>query len=920
MKNYIQRFAILFILFWFAKTSSQAQYLHRSGKQIVDGNGSPILLRGMGLGGWMLQEPYMLETGGFTSTQTQIRAKITDLIGADNTQAFYDAWLANHCTRHDIDSLAKWGFNSVRLPMHFNLFTLPADKEPVSGQNTWLEKGFAMTDSLLNWCEANHIYLILDLHATPGGQGNDIAISDRDASKPSLWQSDENQKKTIALWRKLAARYANEKWIGGYDLINEPNWNFTPGANQNGCSETTNAPLRQLYVSITAAIREVDKNHMVIFEGNCWANNHSGLLPAWDDNTVLSFHKYWNNNDQGAIQGVINLRDQYNIPLWLGESGENSDVWFRDAIKLMEDNNIGWAWWPLKKVNSIVNPLGIVKNDGYDKLLRYWGGGGAAPSVADAKTALMELTNNLKIENNIFHPEVIDAMFRQIHDDNTLPFKNHHAPGVVHASDFDLGRAGKAYYDTDSGTYQVSIGGDYMAWNSGWTYRNDAVDLQVNVDPDADANKLNIGSTVAGEWSLYTVQVDSTGGYTINIRYAASVNTSAIRIFIDGVDRSGVIQLPSTNTNLNWKTIAVNDVLLEKGTRKIKVLFEKGGANFSFMKFVLSKKKEELPFKAVAAETVSSAKDIRVSFNKQVNTSTVVKDGFTVLVNHTSTPITDIASADQNNSIILSIDKTLDDGDTIVVNYNADQLTADDGTLLTDFSDLKVFNTLPIHYAIPGKVEAEDFYVNQGLVLENTSDTGAGLDLGYTNIGDFLKYRIRVVADADYTVEARVACNSHAGKLQFQQLAEDGTVLSSATLEVPVTGGWQTWTTVSTKMSLKKGTGILKVQILQTEFNFNWYNFTQVVVNGIQKKKSQNTIKVFPNPATHEVSLELSDAAFAHANAFTIRNMHGVPVRRYDNVSRDQLSALTLEGLSAGIYLLQFETGEKSWTGKLLVK
>ena len=83
-----------------------------------------------------------------------------------------------------------------------------------------------MIDELLNWCEQNQIYLILDMHAAPGGQGYDAAISDYDSSKPSLWESIYNRNKLIALWGKLAERYQNETWIGGYDLLNEPNWNL----------------------------------------------------------------------------------------------------------------------------------------------------------------------------------------------------------------------------------------------------------------------------------------------------------------------------------------------------------------------------------------------------------------------------------------------------------------------------------------------------------------------------------------------------------------------------------------------------------------------------------------------------------------------------------------------------------------------
>ena len=124
-----------------------------------------------------------------------------------------------------------------------------------------------MIDDLLDWCEANQIYLILDLHAAPGDQGYDAAISDYDSSLPSLWESDLNKSKTVALWGQLAERYKDEPWIGGYDLINEPNWNLAT------------YELRNLYVQITNAIRSVDTNHIIFIEGNWFANDFTGLTP-----------------------------------------------------------------------------------------------------------------------------------------------------------------------------------------------------------------------------------------------------------------------------------------------------------------------------------------------------------------------------------------------------------------------------------------------------------------------------------------------------------------------------------------------------------------------------------------------------------------------------------------------------------------
>ena len=382
--------------------------LTTSGKNIVNSAGEPYILKGMGLGGWMLQEGYMLQTASFANPQHQIRARIAELIGEEATQEFYDAWLANHVRKIDIDSLASWGFNSVRLPMHYNLFTLPIEEEPVAGENTWLEVGFTLTNELIEWCKANNMYVVLDLHAAPGGQGQDAGISDYDATKPSLWESAENRAKTVALWRRIAERYADEPAIAGYDLINEPNWPLDG-----------NLLLRELYEDITEAIREVDQNHILFIEGNWFANDFTGLTPPWDDNMVYSPHKYWSINDQASIQWVLDLREQYDIPLYLGETGENSNTWFHDAIELFDTHDIGWAWWPMKKIESIAGPLSVTKSEDYQTLLDYWQNGGTQPTEDFARTTLMALTEDLKLENSRYQKDVIDAMFRQIEEGGT---------------------------------------------------------------------------------------------------------------------------------------------------------------------------------------------------------------------------------------------------------------------------------------------------------------------------------------------------------------------------------------------------------------------------------------------------------------------------------------------------------------------
>lgn len=566
---------ILVFIYAFNQPAFSQGYLKTSGQKIVNEKGENVLLRGMGLGGWMLQEGYMLGINQ-EGQQHKIRQRIEELIGPKQTDEFYDVWLSHFIRKIDIDSMRAWGFNSVRLPMHFNLYTLPIDKEPVKGENTWLEKGFQMTDSLLKWCKANKMYLILDLHAAPGGQGNDLNISDRDATKPSLWEDEANQKKTIALWKKLAERYVNESWIGAYDIINEPNWGFSDLVNdKNGTKEKDNAPLKKLMVDITAAIRSVDKKHIIIIEGNGWGNNYNGIFPPWDENMVLSYHKYWNKNDLASIQGMLDSRTKYNIPIWLGETGENSNVWFRDCIRLLEENNIGWAWWPLKKL-GFNNPLQIRSNLNYDQVLAYWSGRGNKPKDSNAYSGLLELATYTRFESNIIHRDVIDAMFRQPFDNSTKPFKKLQLKQSlkINAVDFDLGRNGYAYFDMDTVNFRsVGINGQ---GNRGRMYRNDAVDIR----KDSSAYESYYVSDIEkGEWLQYTIDVASQGNYTLILTVSTDKSAGAISISNGRTIIAPSQPLPNTGGPKTWQTVEIKNVKLEKGVQTIRIVTEEGGFN-----------------------------------------------------------------------------------------------------------------------------------------------------------------------------------------------------------------------------------------------------------------------------------------------------------------------------------------------------
>jgi hypothetical protein len=356
------------------------------------------------------------------------------------------------------------------------------------------------------------------MHAAPGGQGYDAAISDYDSSKPSLWESIYNRNKLIALWGKLAERYQNETWIGGYDLLNEPNWNLQ------------DTQLRNLYVQITNKIREYDTNHLIVIEGNWFANDHTGLTPPWDDNLVYSFHKYWNYNDPESIAWIIDIREQYNVPLWMGESGENSNAWYTEAAALFERNNIGWSWWPWKRINTIAAPFSVPSNSNYDAIVSYWKGESSAPSVTDAIAGVMQLAEDTQVINNTYYKDVVDALIRQPNSSELKPFAPNLVPGIINASDYDLGTQGVAYNDTNYANFSLSTG-SYSPWNQGWNYRNDGVDIQSGV---VGGNGLYLGFIDQGEWVKYTIDVDQTGFYDLNLYYASTQSGGKIKLKNNG--------------------------------------------------------------------------------------------------------------------------------------------------------------------------------------------------------------------------------------------------------------------------------------------------------------------------------------------------------------------------------------------------
>ena len=334
---------------------------------------------------------------------------------------------------------------------------------------------------------------------------------------------------------------------------------------------------RQLYIDITNAIREVDENHIVYVEGNWYGTDFSGLTPPWDDNMSYSFHKYWGETTLSTIQSYISMSNQHGIPLWMGESGENSNHWYYEVFKLLEENDIGWNFWTHKKVAKISSPFSALVTPQYQTLIDYWSGNGSQPSSAYAEAALLSFATSLKIENCDVLPGVIASLTDPEYGEISKPYSYHSIPGIIPAVEYDIGAWGISYTDGD---YYNNGDGNY---NDGWTHRNDGVDIESNNGSNS-IHPYNVGWTDAGEWLGYTIQDVTPGIYDLKVRVAASSSGGMFFVQLDGVNLA-VVDVPSTGGWYDWQNLLIPDVEVSSGEQFLKIQIVQAGFNIERIKF-----------------------------------------------------------------------------------------------------------------------------------------------------------------------------------------------------------------------------------------------------------------------------------------------------------------------------------------------
>jgi len=325
-------------------------FIKAAGQEITL-DGKPLLLRGFGLGGWLLPEGYMWKLYGKCDRPRRMESLIEGLCGGAYAKRFWKKYFDWFITAWDMELIKNQGFNSVRLPLN--------------ARHLREEETLARIDNLIAWCRKLGLFVILDMHGAPGGQTG-TNIDDCENDRPELFEKEAHQQDLIDLWRMLARRYKEETAVAGYDLINEPlpQW-----------FSSHNSSVLPLYRRITHAIREEDKNHMIIVEGVHWATDFS-IFEALeseplDDNCMLQFHKYWSNPGKESIASYLSFRKKLNMPLFMGEGGENNLAWYTAVFPLYDRENISWSFWSYKKMDCKNSPITFPMPFGWEDLIRH---------------------------------------------------------------------------------------------------------------------------------------------------------------------------------------------------------------------------------------------------------------------------------------------------------------------------------------------------------------------------------------------------------------------------------------------------------------------------------------------------------------------------------------------------------------------
>jgi len=341
-------------------TMGSDRFLKVAGDHLVDASGRHVTLRGYNSGGHLNMENFLT---GFPSTESLQRGAMLRALGRERYELFFDRFIEAFFGDDDAAYLASLGLNHVRVP--FNYLHFEDDDRPFELKQT----GFLLLDRVIDSCERNGLYAILDLHALPGCQNMDWH-SNNPTHHAQFWVHRHFQDRVVRLWEALADRYKGRAAVAGYNIMNEP-------------GDATGARIKPFYDRVVAAVRKVDPDHVIFLDGNRYGTEFAAFEGAdVYPNTVYAAHDYktpgmvFGGPYPGITRGVFvdraNVEETFlrrtefmrktGTPIWIGEFGpvfandpERDDHKYRllaDQLDIYQAHGASWSIWAYKDIGG----------------------------------------------------------------------------------------------------------------------------------------------------------------------------------------------------------------------------------------------------------------------------------------------------------------------------------------------------------------------------------------------------------------------------------------------------------------------------------------------------------------------------------------------------------------------------------------
>lgn len=307
------------------------------------GTGSVVNLRGTNLGGWLLRENWMSPAGA--TDEYSLRQILMSRFGEAGMQTLLNTYDENWLQASDLDNIKQLGMNVVRVPIYWEDFmNRDGSMKPDA-------IAFHQLDWLVSEAGARNIYVILDLHGTPGAACPWQSCGRDNFNQ--LWSNATYQNWTVQIWQRLATHYNGNPAVAAYDLLNEPL--VTMGASEN---PTQVKQKMDFFNRLYQAVRAIDPNHIVMIAAffDWWAASPPTAY-GWTNVVYQTHHYQFNNYDDWEMTNAeINrwLKDlaayqrNWNVPIYAGEFSFGQNDLFEKWLNGLNTLNASWTNWSYK--------------------------------------------------------------------------------------------------------------------------------------------------------------------------------------------------------------------------------------------------------------------------------------------------------------------------------------------------------------------------------------------------------------------------------------------------------------------------------------------------------------------------------------------------------------------------------------------